>query len=88
MCYQKKKKETTINLKRLLEENDEIQLKVFSNCIKSVSKNYYPPRAKKVATLLNRVKLDKKFKATLGGCVIQKIRNNLLIYKEELKKGT
>ena len=86
-CIAKSKKEAVINLSIFFEENDEIQLKVFSNCIKSVSKNYYPPRAKKVATLLNRVKLDKKFKATLGGCVIQKIRNNLLIYKEELKKG-
>ena len=87
-CIAKSKKEAVINLSIFFEENDEIQLKVFSNCIKSVSKNYYPPRSKKVATLLNRVKLDKKFKATLGGCVIQKIRNNLLIYKEELKKGT
>ena len=68
-------------------ESNEIQLKILSNCIKDVSKSYYPPRAKKIITLLNRVKSDKKLKSTLGGCVIQKIHNNLLIYKEELKKG-
>ena len=86
-CVIKKKKETTINLKRLLEENDEIQLKVLSNCIKSVSKNYYPPRAKKIVNLLNKFKSNEKLKGTLGGCIIQKIRNNLVIYKEKLKKG-
>tara|TARA_B110000971_G_scaffold16402_1_gene15134 strand:- start:1260 stop:2300 length:1041 start_codon:yes stop_codon:yes gene_type:complete len=86
-CVIIKKKEVIINLKILLIENDEIQLKVFSNCIKNFSKNYYPPRAKKVLNLLNKVKFNEKMKFTLGGCVIQKIHKNLVIYKEKLKKG-
>ena len=81
MCYNKKK-EVIINLKILLIENDEIQLKVFSNCIKNVSKSYYPPRAKKIVNLLKKLKSDEVSKATLGGCVIQKIHNSLVIYKE------
>ena len=86
-CVLIKKKKTTISLRNFSLESNEIQLKILSNCIKDVSKSYYPPRAKKIITLLNRVKSDKKLKSTLGGCVIQKIHNNLLIYKEELKKG-
>ena len=86
-CVTKKKRELTINLKKFLTENNEIQLKVFSNCIKYISKSYYPPRAKKIANLLDRAKFEKKLKATLGGCIIQKIHNNLAIHKEELKKG-
>jgi len=86
-CVIKKKKELVINLKNFSIENDEIQLKIFSKCIKDISKNYYPPRAKKIINLLNKVKINKKLKSTLGGCVIQKIHNNLVIYKEDLKKG-
>jgi len=86
-CVFIKKKKTIISLKNFSLESNEIQLKILSNCIKGVSKSYYPPRAKKIITLLNRAKSDKKLKSTLGGCVIQKIHNNLLIYKEELKKG-
>jgi hypothetical protein len=84
---QKKKKETVISLNNFLLENKEIQLKVFSNCIKNVSKNYYPPRAKKIVNLLNKIKIDDKLKITLGGCVIQKVYNNLVIFKEKYKKG-
>ena len=86
-CVTIQKKEATINLKNLLLENEEIQLKVFSSCIKNFSKNYYPPRAKKVLNLLNRIKSDKNLKTTLGGCLITRIRNNLVICKEKLKKA-
>ena len=87
-CVTKKKKTININLKIFLLENNEIQLKIFSNCIKKVSNNYYPPRAKKVLNLLNRINSNQKIKATLGGCVINKDKKNLTISKEELKKGS
>ena len=86
-CVKEKKKEIVINLKNFSLENDEIQLKIFSNCIKNVSRNYYPPRAKKIVNLLSKIKSDKKLKVTLGGCVIHKIYHNLVIYKEGIKKG-
>jgi tRNA(Ile)-lysidine synthase len=38
-CLIKKKKTININLKKFLLENNEIQLKIFSNCIKKISKN-------------------------------------------------
>jgi len=86
-CVIKKKKEVVINLKNLLLENNEIQIKVFSNCIKNFSKSYYPPRVKKIVNLLNNIKFNEKSKFTLGGCIIQKNHNNLVICKEKLKKG-
>ena len=86
-CIIKKNNTISINLKIFLLENSEIQLKIFSNCIKKVSKNYYPPRAKKVLNLLNRIQSNKNLKATLGGCTIDKHTKNLVISKEELKKG-
>jgi len=86
-CTIKKNNKIFINLKTFLLENNEIQLKIFSKCIKNISKNYYPPRAKKVLNLLSRVKSEKKLKITLKGCIINKSQNNLIICKEELKKG-
>ena len=80
-CVIKNKKDTIINLKKLSLENDEIQLKVLSNCIKHVSKNYYPTRAKKIINLLNKVKFDEKLKVTLGGCIVHKTQDNLIVYK-------
>ena len=85
-CIIKNGNTISINLKKFLLENNEIQLKIFSSCIKKVSKNYYPPRAKKVLSLLSRVRSNEKLKATLGGCVIIRHKKNLIISKEELKK--
>ena len=87
-CVIKKNNITSINLNFFLLENTEIQLKIFSNCIRKVSKTYYPPRAKKVLNLLERVQYNDKLKATLGGCVIIRHKKNLIISKEKLKKGT
>ena len=79
----KKKKKILINLENFSLENNEIQLKIFNNCIKHVSKSYYPPRARKTLNLLAQLRSNKKLKASLGGCIIQKNRNNLVIYKED-----
>jgi len=81
-CLIKKENIININLKKFLLENNEIQLKIFSNCIKKISKNYYPPRAKKVLNLLSGVQSNEKLKATLGGCVINKHKKTLIISKE------
>ena len=70
-----------------MSENEEIQLKIFGNCIKNISRSYYPPRAKKIVNLLNEIKINKSFRRTLGGCVIKKNHNNLAITKEKLKKS-
>ena len=87
-CLTKKDNTISINLKKFFLENNEIQLKIFSNCIKKVSKNYYPPRAKKVLNLLSGIRSNKKLKATLGGCVLSRHKKNLIISKEKLKKAT
>jgi len=86
-CLIKKKNAVLITLNIFLLENKDIQLKILSNSLKNISKNYYPPRAKKILNLMSRIKLEKEIKATLGGCIINKRQNNLIISKEELKKS-
>jgi tRNA(Ile)-lysidine synthase len=86
-CLVKKNNIIVINLEKFLLENSEVQLKIFSNCIKRISKNYYPPRAKKVLNLLNRIRSSQKIKVNLGGCMINRNKKNLIISKEKLIKG-
>jgi len=86
-CVISKKNKIFVSLKNFLLENNEIQLKILNNCIKNISKNYYPSRAKKVLNLLVKIKANEKLKATLGGCVIERLKNNLTIYKEKLNNS-
>ncbi len=81
-CVETKKKQTVINLKNLFLESDEIKLKVLGNEIKTFSKSYYPPRSKKVMNLINEIEFKKRNKFTLGGCLLKKAGNFLIITKE------
>jgi len=64
------------------EEAGEIIFKSFSDVLSLVSGTYYPPRSKKVTNLIDRVKTNKFEKCTLGGCIVEKEHNFILISKE------
>jgi tRNA(Ile)-lysidine synthase len=78
------KNKCLINNRIFLEEADEIIFKSFSDVLSLVSGTYYPPRSKKIISLINRVKKNQFKKSTLGGCVIEK-RDNFIIISKELK---
>ena len=78
----KKKNQCVISTKIFLEEADEIIFKSFCNILSLVSGAYYPPRSKKVLNLINRLKKDNYKKSTLGGCIIEKKDDYVLIFKE------
>ena len=65
------------------EESWEIIFKSFSDILSLVSGKYYPPRSKKIINLISRVKKVRFNKSTLGGCVIEKKDNFILISKEQ-----
>ena len=66
-----------------IDEAGEIVFKSFADILSLVSGTYYPPRSKKIINLINRVKKDKFNKSTLGGCIIEKKDNFILISKEQ-----
>ena len=78
------KNKCLINKKIFLEEAGEIIFKSFSDVLSLVSGTYYPPRSKKIINLINRVKKNEFKKSTLGGCVVEK-RDNFIIISKELK---
>ena len=43
---------------------------------------HYTPRGKKIDKLIDNIKRDKLSKATLGGCIIEKINQTVIISKE------
>ena len=71
-----------LNKKIFLEEAEEIIFKSFSDILSLVSGTYYPPRSKKIINLISRLKDDNFNKSTLGGCILEKKDNFILISKE------
>ena len=80
----KKDSEILINLKKFKKHNNEIKMAIINASIKKLKKNYYDPRAKKVANLIRAI--DKKGfkKSTLGGCIFFKKGINLCLKNEKL----
>ena len=56
-------------------------LESFVRCNKIVGKKYYPVRGKKLIGLLD-INRQTSFKVTLGGCVIKKVNETVIISKE------
>ena len=77
-----KKNKCLINKAMFTEEAEEIVFKSFSDILSLVSGNYYPPRSKKIINLINRIKKTQYLKSTLGGCVIKKVNETVILSKE------
>mgnify|MGYP001280205423 FL=1 len=82
------KNKCLINNQIFSDEAGEIIFKSFSDILSLVSGTYYPPRSKKIVSLISRLKKDKFNKSTLGGCVIEKKDNFIFITKEMKTKKT
>ena len=78
----KEKNKILIDFTDLNKLNTEMQMRVLKKAIKDVMKSYYSPRSKKILNLLNNVKLSLTAKLTLGGCVIMRHKNHLIVKKE------
>ena len=64
----------------------EIIFRSFSSLLKKITKNYYPPRGKKILYIINQLKIRDRLKATLGGTIIEKIQNTVVVSEEKTKK--
>ena len=78
------KKECIIDEKIFFQESGEIIFKCFSDILSLISGTYYPPRSKKILSLIIRLKSNNFTKSTLGGCVIDK-KNKLISVSKESK---
>ena len=64
---------------------DEIILRSFTKILQDISGRYFPARGKGVSRIINQIKQKSFNKTTIGGCVIEKIENSVVISKENTK---
>ena len=64
----------------------EIVFRSLSDLLKKMGDKYYASRGKSINQLINLIEFNKFKKATLSGCIIEKINNSFIIYKENSKK--
>ena len=60
----------------------EIVFRSFSEALKIMGKKYYYVRGKKLDKIIKELPKNKIFKATLGGCIIKKVNQTVIISKE------
>jgi len=60
----------------------EIVFRSFSDSLQTIGMKYYAPRGKKIDKIISDIKSDRLSKATLGGCIIEKINQTVIISKE------
>ena len=60
----------------------EIILRSLSDLIKKIGKNHYPVRGKKIEKLMDEIKQKSSLKLTLGGCILKKVKETVIISKE------
>jgi len=79
--YFEKKNKLLLN-KNFFHQPYEVVFRAFSETIKLIGKKYYPPRGKKLDNIINGISNNRSFKATLGGCIIEKVNETVILFKE------
>ena len=79
--FLKRKNKLIIN-KIFFEQPYEIIFRTLSEAIKLVGKKYYLVRGKKLDKIIEQIIKDQFFKVTLGGCIIEKVNQTVIISKE------
>ena len=66
----------------IFNEDEEILFRIISDIILKIGKNDYPPRGKDLKNLILKMKLKDFNKATLGKCIIIRVKNSFIIKNE------
>ncbi len=75
-------KDNIILKKNFFLQSDEVVFRSFTEVLKIIGKKYYPVRGKKIDKILQSIKAKSLFKLTLGGCVIKKVNDTIIVSKE------
>ena len=79
--FSEKKKEMIIS-SDFFKHPYEVVFRSFSDVIKNVGKKYYPVRGKKLEKIIREIEKESFFKATLGGCIVKRVNQTIIISKE------
>tara|TARA_A100001011_G_scaffold346092_1_gene382248 strand:+ start:3257 stop:4291 length:1035 start_codon:yes stop_codon:yes gene_type:complete len=79
------KKKSVILKKCFFDHSQEVIFRSFTEIIKLIGKKYYPTRGKKIQNILKLINTKYQIKVTLGGCVIKKVNETVMVSKEQKK---
>ena len=79
--YSEKNNKMILN-SEFFSQPQEVVFRSFSDVIKSIGQNYYSVRGKKLENIILEIEKQSFFKATLGGCIIKKVKQTIIITKE------
>ena len=77
----KNKKKLILNSDFFLQPQ-EVAFRAFSESLKLIGEKYYSPRGKKLEKIIWELENNRLNKATLGGCIIEKVNQSIIISKE------
>ena len=77
-----KSKKAFILNRKFFKNPDEIIIRSLTEIFQKISKRYYPPRGKSIKNIIKIFCNKNSSKTTLGGCIIEKVKNSVIIYKE------
>ena len=78
-----KKKNFIVLTKDFFHHSTEVVFRSFTEVIKFVGKKYYPARGKKIDQVIDLISSKSQFKVTLGGCIIKKVNETVIVFKEQ-----
>ena len=81
-----KERNTFILNRSFFSQPNEIIFRSFGNILKKIGKKYYHPRGKSLVSVIQRIKSKKLKKTTLGGCMIKKVSETVIVFPETSKK--
>jgi tRNA(Ile)-lysidine synthase len=68
--------------KNFFSQSNEVVFRSLAEVIKILGKKYYAVRGKKIDKVINLISTKSSFKVTLGGCVIKKVNETVILSKE------
>ncbi len=83
--FSKKSKGTIVINFNFFKQPNEIVLRSLSSLISKTNKKYYYPRGKTVLRKIFEIRDNSFKKTTLGGCIIERVNDTMLIYPENIK---
>ena len=69
--------------REFFQEHYEVVFRALSESIKIIGKKYYSVRGKKLDKIINEIINNQSFRSTLGGCIIEKVNQTVIISKEQ-----
>jgi tRNA(Ile)-lysidine synthase len=77
-----RKKNNIILKENFFSQSNEVVFRSLTEVIKIVGKKYYAVRGKKIDKVIDLINTKSSFKVTLGGCIIKKVNETVILSKE------